>query len=69
MLERSSPYRSWVLRCWIEQGYTVGQVSYWRFSLEDPSTTTRCAFASLAALIAYVQIELAEDAIARDHGV
>ncbi len=69
MLRRPPLYRSWVLRCWIEQGYTVGQVSYWRFSLEDPSTTTRCAFASLAALIAYVQTELAEDAIARDQGV
>ncbi len=59
MLEKSPLYRSYLLRCWAEQGYTVGHPGHWRFSLEDPHTAERHGFVSLAGLVTFLEGELA----------
>ena len=45
--------RAYWLKCWRE--YSTGTTaSVWRFSLEEPHTGKRMGFASLEALLAYV---------------
>ena len=51
-------YRAYVLRCWEEQGHTIGQVGRWRFSLADPCTSVRHGFVSLTALVTFLKAEL-----------
>jgi hypothetical protein len=60
MSRRDQPtrYHAYVLRCWEEQGYTVGQAGRWRFSLEHINTQTRRGFASMEALVAFLGAEL-----------
>ena len=55
-------YRTYVLRCWEEQGYTVGQTGRWRCSLEDLHTGARRGFAAWQALMVFLQAELEHDA-------
>jgi hypothetical protein len=47
-----SPYRSQLLRMWVEQSMRCTPV--WRFSLEDVATGKRCGFADLDALITHL---------------
>ncbi len=71
MSRRDQPtcYRTYVLRCWEEQGYTVGQVGRWRFSLEHTHTRRRHGFASLEALAAFLDAELSSSgAVSGDSG-
>jgi hypothetical protein len=49
-------YRSYVLTCWAEQGHD----QKWRFSLTDPRTGQRYGFASLEALVAALEWEMAD---------
>ena len=53
-------YRAYMLRCWQERGRQEAQPSLWRFSLEDPRTGRRQGFASLAAVTAALERELAD---------
>ena len=63
MIRRNRPprYRTYVLRCWEEQGYTVGQTGRWRCSLEDLRTGARRGFAAWQALLVFLQAELEHD--------
>ena len=54
----AAPYRAWLLRCWHERG-AAGPGGGWRFSLEEPGTGVRRGFASLAALLAFLEATLA----------
>jgi hypothetical protein len=52
---RSSPYRSFILRCWREHGASSESGSIWRFSLlEVGSVEPRRAFADLDTLFAFL---------------
>ena len=52
-------YRAYLLRIWAEPGLPVDQPLVWRYSLQDPHTGGRRGFATLEALIAFVQSTLA----------
>lgn len=58
-------YHSYVLRFWEERGDTPTATA-WRFSLEDPQTARRQGFASLEALVAWLQAETRAEAEAED---
>jgi hypothetical protein len=53
-------YRSYLLTCWGEQSQDPFEPVVWRFRLEDPRTGQRHGFASLDALVAALQREIAE---------
>jgi hypothetical protein len=57
-------YFSYVLTCWAEQGHDQA----WRFSLTDPHTGQRCGFASIEALVAALEWEIADTGVAADRG-
>jgi hypothetical protein len=59
MLEKPARYRTYVLTAWEERSRNPGVATVWRFSLLDPSTGRRRGFASLEALVAALQQELA----------
>jgi hypothetical protein len=54
--DRPPAYRSYLLRFWEERGAEAAP-SVWRFSLEDPQTTQRLGFASLAALTEWLHAQ------------
>jgi hypothetical protein len=57
LADRPPAYRSYLLRLWEERG--EGHLApVWRFSLEDPQTTHRQGFATLAALTHWLQAEI-----------
>lgn len=55
-------YRAWLLRSWATHELTDPTGKGRRYSLEDPYTGAQRGFASLAALIAYLQAEAGADA-------
>lgn len=55
---RPPGYRSYLLRFWEERG-EQSERTVWRLSLEDPLTDQRHGFASLEALVAWLQSEIA----------
>jgi hypothetical protein len=54
-------YRCCLLRAWEEHDTLTGRTT-WRFSLEDTRTGQRRGFASLEALTAALQAEIADQA-------
>ncbi len=52
-------YCSYLLRCWQERGLEAAEPAVWRFSLEDAHTGVRHGFATLAAVVAAVEHDLA----------
>jgi hypothetical protein len=52
-------YRSYLLTFWEERGREPDLPAVWRFSLSDPHTGQRRAFATLGALIATLEREMA----------
>ena len=58
----SPRYRAYLLRCWQERGRQEDQPPLWRYSLEDPHTGIRHGFATLEAVFAVLQQELAAEA-------
>ncbi len=56
---RPSRYRAYLLRCWQERGRQEAQPAVWRFSLEDAHTGRRHGFATLEAVVAALERELA----------
>jgi hypothetical protein len=60
------PYYAWLLRCWREGASRTGQPGRWRFSLEAPGTGIRRGFASLPALVFWLEEQLAEEDMSDD---
>ncbi len=58
---RPSRYRAYLLRCWQERARQESQPAVRRFSLEDPHTGRRQGFATLEAVVAALQRELAAE--------
>lgn len=58
-------YRSYLLRFWEERSAATGS-AIWRFSLDNPRTGERHGFATLAALIAFLEGEVALDLLPPD---
>lgn len=54
VVTRPPNYHSYLLRFWEERGDAPAP-STWRFSLEDPQTSERHGFASLDALVEWIQ--------------
>ena len=55
-------YKSCLLRCWQEQvPPQAGESRIWRFSLQDTRSGKQRGFASIEALMAYLQTALADD--------
>jgi len=51
-------YRSYLLTFWEERSLDAETPEVWRFSLQDPRTGQRRAFASLEALVAALEREM-----------
>lgn len=51
-------YHAYLLRFWEERGQIQDRGVTWRFSLEDPHTHERRGFATLEALIAFLQTSI-----------
>ena len=59
MFDKPPRYRSYVLAFWEERSKDPDLPAVWRFSLQDPHTGQRRGFASLAALLASLEQEMA----------
>ena len=59
VLDAPPRYRSYVLTFWEERGREPDLPVVWRFSLQDPRTGQRRGFATLEALIAALEREMA----------
>ena len=58
----SSPrYCAYLLRCWETPGQRPARPTTWRFSVEDIHTGERRGFASVQALIDFLETELASE--------
>lgn len=57
----TSSYRIYLLTLWAERGEQAETPAVWRFSLQDPQTGERHAFASLTALVAALLEEIARN--------
>ena len=54
-------YRAYLLRFWEERDRASGHRVAWRFSLEDVHTRERRGFASLEALVAFLEAQTGEE--------
>ena len=61
MPEKPPLYRSYLLRCWTEHGYTAGHRGRWRFSVEDVRTATRHGFTTWEARVTFLRTELLDE--------
>ncbi len=62
--QKTSRYLAYIIRCWQEHSVHAGQETrVWRFSLQDPRTNQRRAFATFEALLISLQEELADDQV------
>ena len=61
MFDTPPRYRSYLLTVWEERNRDPNLPAVWRFSLEDPHTGRRRGFANLAALVAALKKEIADD--------
>jgi hypothetical protein len=59
--DRPSTHRSYLLTVWEERSTESDTPSAWRFRLEEARTGQRRGFASLEALIVFLQAELFDD--------
>jgi hypothetical protein len=59
--EEPPRYRAYMLRIWEVRGEQPAQPSMWRFSLEDPETGQKRAFADLKALTGFLEAELGNE--------
>jgi hypothetical protein len=48
-------YRAFVLRTWHESSLEAAETGIWRYSLEDPHSGERYGFATIDALVAFLQ--------------
>jgi hypothetical protein len=60
MLDKPPRYRSYVLTVWEERSHDPRAPPVWRCSLRDPRTGQQRGFASLEALLAVLEREMAE---------
>lgn len=57
-------YLAYIVRCWQEHSVQAGRETWvWRFSLQNPRTKQRRAFATLEALLISLQAELDDDQV------
>lgn len=57
--EKSSAYRSYLLRCWQEKPADPEQPPLWRFMLQDVADAQRQhAFSSFEQLVAFLRTEI-----------
>ena len=62
--QKAPRYRSFVVRCWQEQGVHAGrETMVWRYSLQNAGTDQRRGFATLEALLVSMQAELSDGEI------
>ena len=61
ILGKPPRYRSYLLACWEERSRGPDGPVVWRFSLEDPRTGQRRAFADPEALAAFLRTEFSGD--------
>ena len=60
--ETSTPYESYLLRCWQVSPATSAEPAQWRFTLRDVSAEPKeQAFASLAELMSHLAKELGSE--------
>lgn len=57
-------YRAFLLRLW-EEDALKPPAEAWRFSLEDPHSGQKRGFASLAALVTFLEQEMSSEAVVR----
>ncbi len=57
LFERPPGYHSYLLRFWEERSEELAS-TVWRFSLEDPVTSQRYGFATLNALVDWIQTKI-----------
>jgi hypothetical protein len=55
--ERLARYQAYVLRCWEAPTADAQAPATWRFTLENAHTEERQGFATLEALLTFLQIE------------
>jgi hypothetical protein len=55
---RPPRYHTFLLTLWEERNEDPNSPAMWRFRLEDPRTSQRRGFASLAELISFLQAQL-----------
>jgi hypothetical protein len=67
MSSRPPRYCSYLLRCWEEPARRAGGPTIWRFSLEDPRTGERHAFADLERLSEFLRRRIEEAEQERTH--
>jgi len=59
VLDKQPCYRCYLLTLWEERSQDPLEPTAWRFRLEDPRTGQRHGFASLEALVAVLEQEMA----------
>jgi hypothetical protein len=59
--EEPPRYHAYMLRMWEMRSERPTQPSIWRFSLEDPETGQKRAFADLQSLTGFLQAELGSE--------
>jgi hypothetical protein len=59
IFDKPPRYRSYLLAFWEERSRDPSVPGVWRFSLEDPHSGERRGFASLEALVAALEREMA----------
>jgi hypothetical protein len=59
--ENTTPYRTYLLRCWREDGDSADTESVWRFSIEEIlGKRHRQGFGGLKEVVAFLQAELTD---------
>jgi hypothetical protein len=66
MFDRPPRYRSYLLTLWEERGRDSSKPRVWRFRLEDPRTGKQRGFATVEALVAALESEMASASRAQD---
>jgi hypothetical protein len=51
-------YKSYVLRCWEARSQRTDHPPTWRFSVEDSWTGEKRAFADLASVFAFLEVQI-----------
>ena len=60
MFDKPPRYRSYLLTLWEERSQNPASPEVWRFTLEEPRTGQRRAYAGLTALMAALQVVINE---------
>ena len=61
--DRPPRYQAYLLRLWQERTQRPSGPAVWRFSLEEPQTGIRRGFASLEAVMAFIERQIEGDGL------